>query len=136
MELEHEAQRHLDLSRASDGLVRDTQTALAWADVEGCEVCVARIRRSGLADIGKADEVDVLAHAVDRDVEARSVGHVEDIDGKLHGRTLGYLGCLYERDVRAPLPRLPEDIALSMVDEVRLVGIIGGNRAIQSAWTQ
>jgi len=33
MELEHEAQRHLDLSRAFDGLVRDAQAAPRRADV-------------------------------------------------------------------------------------------------------
>ena len=32
MELEHEPQRHLDLSRASDGLVRDAQAAQRRAD--------------------------------------------------------------------------------------------------------
>ena len=33
MELEHEAQRHLDLSRAFDGLVRDAQAAQHRADI-------------------------------------------------------------------------------------------------------
>lgn len=33
MVLEHEAQRHLDLSRSSDGLVRDAQAAQRRAEV-------------------------------------------------------------------------------------------------------
>ena len=50
--------------------------------------------------------------------------------------TLGNLRGLGQRDVRAPLPGLAENIALAMVDEVRLVGIVARNRAIQGPRTQ
>ena len=65
MELEHEAQRQLDLSRASDGLVRDAQAAQRRADVWR------------LTGSWKAIEVDVLGHVANRDIETRSIGHVE-----------------------------------------------------------
>lgn len=101
-----------------------------------CEVRVARIRRSSLADVGKPVEVDVLGDVVNRNIEARRVSHVEYIERKFQGGALGYLGYLLERDVGTPLPGLAENIALAVVDEVRLVGIIGRNRAVQSTWTQ
>src|SRR5580692_6894761 len=134
--LETEAQRHLDLPRASDGLVRDAQAARGWADVQrSCEVRVARIRCGWRTNDGKAIEVDVLADVVDWNVETRGVGQVENVEAELQGGTLGDLGELDQRDVRAPLPGLPENIALAMVDKVRLVRIIGRDRAAQGART-
>ena len=46
---------------------------------------------------------------------------------------LGDLSHLHEFDVSSPLPRLAEDITLAVVDEVRLVGVVGRNSAIQGA---
>src|SRR5208282_3602148 len=133
--LEGEAQRHLDLPRAADGLVGDAQTARSWTLVQGCVGGVARSRRCWLSkNVGKAVVVDVLADVVDRDIEARSVGQVVDLEHVLQRVPLRELGCLDERDVSAVLPRLPEDVALAMVDEVGLVGVVGRNRAIQCAW--
>ena len=134
--LETEAQRHLDLPRASDGLIRDAQAARGWADVQrSCEVRVARIRCGWRTCDGKAIEVNVLADVVDWNVEARGVGQVENVEAELQGGMLGDLSELHQRDVRAPLPGLPENIALAMGDKVRLVRIIGRDRAVQSART-
>src|SRR5580704_5916046 len=134
--LETEAQRHLDLPRTSDGLIRDAQATRGWADVQrSCEVRVARIRCGGRTNDGKAIEINILAYIVDWNVEARGVGQVENVEAELQGGTLGDLSKLCQRDVRAPLPRLPENIALAMVDKVRLVRIVGRDRAVQSART-
>ena len=73
----------------------------------------------------KAVEVDVLGHVVNRDIETRGVSHVEDIERELQGRALGYFRYLRERNVRAPLPGLAENITLAVVDEVRLVSLEG-----------
>ena len=110
MELEHEPQRHLDLSRASDGLVRDAQAAQRRAD--------------GWRLTGRRKAVDI---------ETRSISHVEDIERELQGGALGYFRYLRERNVRAPLPGLAENTTLAVVDEVRLVRIIGRDRAVKSA---
>ena len=84
----------------------------------------------------KAVEVDVLGHFVNRNIETRSISHVEDIERELQGGALGYFRYLRERNVRAPLPGLAESITLAVVDEVRLARIIGRDRAVQSARTQ
>ena len=81
----------------------------------------------------KALEGWVLGDVIDRDIETGRIGQVEDIEAVLHGHPLGDLSYLHERNVRAPLPRLPEDIALAVIDEVGLIRIIGGNRAIERA---
>ena len=73
---------------------------------------------------GKAVEVDILSDVVNWNVETGSVGHIEDVHFVRQRVTLGDLRALSNRDVRAPLPGLPEDIALAVVDEVRLVGVI------------
>ena len=73
----------------------------------------------------KAVEVDVLGHVVNRDIETRGVSHVEDIERELQGGALGYFRYLRQQNVRAPLPGLAENTTLAVVDEVRLVRIIG-----------
>ena len=81
----------------------------------------------------KAVEVDVLGHVVNRDIETRGVSHVKGIERELQGGALGYFRYLRERNVRAPLPGLAENTPLAVVDEVRLVRIMGRDRVVQSA---
>ena len=59
-----------------------------------------------------------------------------NIERELQGGALGYFGYLRERNIRAPLPGLAKNITLAVVDEVRLLRIIGRDRAVQSARLQ
>src|SRR3984957_20552129 len=94
--LETEAQRHLDLPRTSDGLIRDAQATRGWADVQrSCKVRVARIRCGWGTNDGKAIEINILAYIVDWNVEARGVGQVENVEAELQGGTLGDLSELH-----------------------------------------
>jgi len=67
-------------------LFRDAQAAQGRADIEGCVGSIARRNRCRLTNDGKAVEVDVLAHIVNRDIETRGVSQVENIEGVLSGR--------------------------------------------------
>jgi len=107
------------------------------ADIEGCVGSIARRNRLQADQrTGKPLKLMFWLTSVNRDIETRGVSQVENIEGVLQGGTLGDLGHLHERDIRAPLPGLSKDIALAMVDKVRLIGVIGRNCAVQSAWTQ
>ena len=86
MRSEHEAQRHLDLSRASDRFVGDSQSALVGTDIKRSagrtlvETGVTRTLCRRQAGNRKALKADVLADVVDGNIEARRVGQVEDIE--------------------------------------------------------
>jgi hypothetical protein len=93
--LELEPQRHLDLPRTADCLVGDAQPAERRANVQRSrEALIARSRSCRRTDDRKAAEVDVLAYIVNGDIEACSVGHVENIEAVLEEQTFGDLGCL------------------------------------------
>ena len=126
------------MPRTANGFVGDAQAASSGGtDVE-------RSRELGVAWSGggrrpcdrKAVEVNVLAYIVNRDIEAGRVGQVEDIEGELQRGALGDLHRLDQRDIRAPLPGLAENIAFAVLDEIGLVRIVRRNCAVQGAWIQ
>ena len=115
--LESQTQRHLNLPRTSNRFVGDTQAAERRADVQSScgslvERGVARTQRRGRALLREALEARVLSYIVDRDVEARSVRQVINIEAVFQGSMLCDLRHLHQRDVRTPLPGLPEDLSL------------------------
>src|SRR6185369_17601902 len=125
---ERQTQRHLNLPRASDRFIGDTQTAQVRAHIQRSgsgliERRVTRTQSRRRALLWEALEAGVLRNVIDRDIEARRVGQVVDIETVLQRSVLGDLRHLNQRKVRASLPGLPKDIALAMIDEVRLVRI-------------
>ena len=63
--------------------------------------------------IGHVVERLVLVHVVLRNVEARSVGEVVDIEGVVQFELVVDRQVLDQRSVSAPLPGLAEDVALA-----------------------
>jgi hypothetical protein len=129
--LEGEAERHLNLSRTPNRLVHDPQTAESGTCIEA-QVGLAKIaairslrRRTGRWEIV---EEQVLRDVVDRNVEARSICEVEDLEAEFEGGSLGQLRELHQRDVGPLLPGLAKDVALAG-GEVGFVRVAGRNRA-------
>lgn len=71
--LERQAKGHLNLPRRPDRFIGQAQTARGWGNVDR------------LAHPGKSVKVNILAHIVDGDIKARSVGKVEDVESILQG---------------------------------------------------
>ena len=113
--LEGEAERHLNLSRASDRLVHDTQAARCWRGIK-----IRTVNREIV-------EKQVLRDVIDGDVEARCIGEVEDLEAELEGSPLGQLRELHKREVGPFLPGLAEDVALTG-GEIGFVSVARGNR--------
>lgn len=113
--LEGKPKRHLDLTRAADGFVDDSQAARGWRRVK---------RRTVDWEIV---EEEVLRDIVDRDVEARRVGEVENVEAEFERSPFSDLRDFYNREVSSLLPSLTEDVALTG-GEIRLVGIASRDR--------
>src|SRR6266403_3381146 len=115
--LEGEAERHLNLSRTPDRLVHDPQTAESGTCIEA-QVGLVKIAaiRTGRWEIV---EEQVLRDVVDRNVEARSICEVEDLEAEFEGGSLGQLRELHQRDVGPLLPSLAKDVALAGVTCLR-----------------
>jgi len=73
-------------------------------------------RRTGRWEIV---EEQVLRDVVDRNVEARSICEVEDLEAEFEGGSLGQLRELHQRDVGPLLPSLAKDVALAGVTCLR-----------------
>ena len=88
--LERQAQRHLNLARAADRFVGDAETAKRGTHVKrgDAETAIARGDRRGQSLLREAVEVDVLTNVIDRNVEARRVGEVINIETISKGETL------------------------------------------------
>jgi cytosine/creatinine deaminase len=85
--------RQFGLGTLVVGESRNFQGGMEWLRSLGVRVidldseeCV-RMMGDYMADDWKAVEVDVLAHVIDRDVETRGVGEVEDIEGDTSGKS-------------------------------------------------
>jgi hypothetical protein len=129
------AERHLNLPRATNGLVYVAQPEGTIVKAAGLVRRPAR-RRQRRRSVGRKPVKElVLSDGVDGYVKAWRVGQVENIETKLQGRAFRQPGHFNQRYVHALLPGLPENIALPG-GERSLVRIIGGNRAIQRARLQ
>ena len=93
------AERHLNLARAADGLVHDAQAKRAVVEtiVRGVRAAVGQRRRPLH---GRVVVILVLRNVIERKVEAGSVGQVKDIEGVLQHHTLGDIGVLHDGEVR------------------------------------
>ena len=133
---ESETERHLNLARTADGFVGDAKTAEAEAHVKcgHVEAAVARRDCGRQSLLREAVEVDVLADIVDWDIEAGGIGQVIHVEAVAKGEALGQLCHFDVGDICATLPGLPEDVALSVVNEVRLVRVVRGYCSIQLSW--
>ena len=114
--LEQESQGHLNLARGTYGFVYDAESrgrVIEWLTFHG-EIIVEL----------------VLGDIVDRDIEAGSVGLIEDVEGIFHSIAFGEFSQFHKGNVSLPLPRLAEDVALS-VGEVGLEGVACRNRPVE-----
>ena len=73
-------------------------------------------------------EEQVLRIVVDRNVKARRIGKVENVEAELESEPLGKLRKLDHRQVGALLPRLPENVALTR-GEIGFERVARGNGA-------
>jgi hypothetical protein len=103
--------RELNLARAADCLVNVSQTERTV--IETRVRTAAGRGQCGCSNRGKPVVILVLCHVVDGNIEAGSVGDVENVKAELQVHALGDGGVFHKRDVHPPLPGLPEDIALS-----------------------
>ena len=82
------AKRHLNLSRAANGLVDVAQSEGAIVKAAGLVGGPAGGRQRCGPLRRKSVVVLILVDVVERDVKAGSIGHIENIEAKLQGRTL------------------------------------------------
>ncbi len=114
--LERHAKRHLNLSRAADCFGDLAEPAgRVKKGVPKLGACRAELLwlEEGHTFDGECAECQVLRDVVDRNVEAGRVRQVEDVEAVLQRNLLRQLCRLQDRDIRNPLPRLPEDVALA-----------------------
>src|SRR5580692_8995604 len=126
--LESQLQRHLNLPRAADRMRHVPQSAGAVVEAF-VGLGAARGAPSGGSRCAHGRElvvVLILENLVPGNVEAGRVGQVVHIKGVLEVDALFDIGHLDQRNVRALLPSLPEDIPLT-IREVRFKGVSGRN---------
>ena len=89
-ESEVQMQRHLDLARAANGVLGDTQAG--WRIVER------------ISSHGYVVESSVLVHVVLGNVEARCIRQVVHVEGVVQSKGFSNHQVLHQRGIGSPLP--------------------------------
>src|ERR1700676_1455191 len=123
--LEAQLQRHLDLPGAADRVMHQAQSA-------GDRVKGSTRIEWRCSDDWRAIEGCVLEDEVCGNIQTGGVGKIEYVQAELCGHRLGKLRSLDHGHVRAFLPRLPEEVALTS-REIGLEGVVRRDCTIQAA---